>query len=208
MYETPYMLSARDGQIIEAVYQYHYLTVEQVTRLFFSKKSSHYASEYLKRLADNKYLFRFPRPDSTRGNKLFIYTLASKGITYLKQIGKDHEVYFRPGDTPPSFEHLQHELAVNDFLIAASLLPKCEPLITLADMRHGWQLSHTPLKVSVRGETISVVGDGFLDFRYQVGNDTYQTAVWLELDRNSEYSRQLKRKVRGLVQAIISPFHL
>ncbi len=181
-----------------------FLTVEQVTRLFFSKNSTHYASEYLKRLADQNFLFRFPLPDSTRGNKVFIYTLATKGIKYLKQIGKDHHVYFRPGDTPPSFEHLRHELAVNDFLIAASLLPKSEPAIILHEMKTGWQLFHTPLKVSVRGDTISVVGDGFLDFRYQIGNDTYQTAVWLELDRNSEYSKQLKRKVKGLVAALTS----
>jgi len=197
------MLSTRDSDILEAVYTFHYLTVPQLTRLIYGTKSDHFTNEQVKRLTEAGYLYRFPLPDSKRGNKQLIATLDSKGIKHLKETGKDG-LYFRPGDTPPSILHLQHELAVNDFLISASLLPKCEPAITLHGLKTGWQLSHTPLKVSVRGEKISVVGDGFLDFRYLVGNDTYQTAVWLELDRNSEYSKQLKRKVRGLVTALMS----
>jgi len=202
---TPFILSARDSDILEAVYQYHYLTVEQVTRLFFGKNSGHYSNEQLKRLFTTGFLFRFPLPDSSRGNKVFIYTLATKGINYLKDLGKEHEVYFRPGDAPPSYEHLRHELALNDFLIAASLLPKVEPSVTLAKLLHGWQLHHTAIKVAIRGETISVVGDGWLDFRYQVGTHTYQTAVWVEIDRRSEFSKQFRRKVKGLVAAVTIP---
>src|SRR5437879_1393733 len=134
MYETPYMLSARESEIIEVLYQFHYLTVPQVTRLIYGTKVDHYTNEQLKRLTDAGYLFRFPRPDSKRGNKQLITTLATKGIKHLKETGKEHQVYFRPGDTPPSILHLEHELAVNDFLIAASLLPKCEPAITLHDL--------------------------------------------------------------------------
>ncbi len=205
MYETPYILSARDGDILEAVYQFHYLTVPQVTRLIYGTKLDHYTNEQLKRLTDAGYLYRFPMPDSKRGNKQLIATLASKGIKHLKDICKEHEVYFRPGDTPPSILHLQHELALNDFLIAASLLPKVEPSITLAKLLHGWQLRHMPIKVRLNGEQVSVVGDGWLDFRLQVGKDKYQSAVWVEIDRNSEYSKQFKRKIRGLVEAVRSP---
>ncbi len=68
MYETPYMLSARDGDILEAVYQFHYLTVPQLTRLIYGTKLDHYTNEQLKRLTDAGYLFRFPLPDSKRGN--------------------------------------------------------------------------------------------------------------------------------------------
>jgi hypothetical protein len=205
MYETPYMLSARDSDILEAVYQFHYLTVPQVTRLIYGTKLDHYTNEQLKRLSDAGYLYRFPLPDSKRGNKQLIATLAAKGIKHLKETGKEHGVYFRPGDTPPSLLHLQHELVLNDFLIVASLLPKVEPSITLAKLLHGWQLRHTPIKVTIKGETISVVGDGWLDFRLQIGKDIYQTAIWVEIDRNSEYSRQFKRKIRGLVEAVKSP---
>ena len=204
MYETPYILSARDADILEAVYQFHYLTVPQLTRLIYGTKLDHYTNEQLKRLTDEGYLFRFPLPDSKRGNKQLIATLATKGIKHLKDIGKDG-VYFRPGDTPPSILHLQHELVLNDFLIAASLLPKVEPSITLAKLIHGWQLHHMPIKVRLNGEQISVVGDGWLDFRLQIGKDIYQSAVWVELDRNSEFSRSFKRKVRALVAAVTSP---
>ena len=203
MYETPYMLSARDADILEAVYQFHYLTVPQLTRLIYGTKSDHYTNEQLKKLTDAGYLFRFPLPDSKRGNKQLIATLATKGIKHLKETGKDG-VYFRPGDTPPSILHLQHELVLNDFLIAASLLPKVEPSITLAKLLHGWQLRHMPIKVRLNGDNISVVGDGWLDFRLQVGNDTYQSALWVELDRGSEFSKQFSRKVRALVEAVTS----
>jgi len=204
VYETPYMLSARDTDILEAVYTFHYLTVPQVTRLIYGTKLDHYTNEQLKRLTDAGYLFRFPLPDSKRGNKQLIATLAAKGIKHLKEIDKEYEVYFRPGDTPPSILHLQHELALNDFLIAASLLPKVEPSITLAKLLHGWQLRHMPMTVTMQSQNTRVVGDGWLDFRLHVGQDIYQSAVWVELDRGSEYAKQFKRKIRGLVEAVRS----
>ena len=205
MYETPYMLTSRDNDILEAVYKFHYLTVPQVTRLIYGTKLDHYTNEQLKRLTDAGYLFRFPLPDSKRGNKQLIATLATKGIKHLKDIGKEYEVYFRPGDTPPSILHLQHELVLNDFLIAASLLPKVEQSITLAKLLHGWQLRHMPMTVNLNSQNTGVVGDGWLDFRIHIGKDIYQSAVWVELDRGSEYAKQFKRKIRGLVEAVRSP---
>ena len=199
------MLTARDTDILEAVYKFHYLTVPQVTRLIYGTKLDHYTNEQLKRLTDAGYLFRFPLPDSKRGNKQLIATLATKGIKHLKDIGKDYEVYFRPGDTPPSILHLQHELVLNDFLIAASLLPKVEPSITLAKLLHGWQLRHLPMTVTYQSQNTRVVGDGWLDFRLHVGQDNYQSAVWVELDRGSEYAKQFRRKIRALVLAVTSP---
>src|SRR6266480_2038058 len=120
MYESAYTLSARESDILEAAYTFHYLTIPQLTRLIYGTKSDHFINEQVKRLADAGYLYRFPLPDSKRGNKQLITTLAAKGIKHLKDIGKEYEVYLRPGDTPPSILHLQHELVLNDFLIAAS----------------------------------------------------------------------------------------
>ncbi len=56
-------------------------------------------------------------------------------------------------------------------------------------------------------QVTSVIPDAWLDFRLCLNGITYQTAVWLELDRGSEEQKQFRRKVRGLYQASLSEIH-
>ncbi len=211
-------LTQRDGDILQAVYCYQYLTVQQITRLFFSvhsQRSQNHAGQYLKRLAEAQWLVRFPLPATQKGNRAYVYTLAYKGVKYLHTLGFDVSLSYRQAKPAPSYQHMQHTLCLNDVLIAAALLTRRVPSVVLADMQHEWMLKQKPLHVpspDTPGENrkptgwqvTTVIPDAWLDFRLSLNGITYQTAVWLELDRGSEEQKQFRRKVRGLYHASCS----
>ncbi len=211
-------LSERDGQILQAVYTYQYLTLAQITRLFFSarsQRSKNHAGQYLKRLAEEHLLVRFPLQSTHKGNRAYVYTLGYKGMKYLHTLGFDASPSSCQAKPAPSYQHMQHTLCLNDVLIAAALLPKRVPSILLCDMQHEWILKQKPLHVPspdtpgngrkpTGWQLTSVIPDAWLDFRLCLNDITYQTAVWLELDRGTEEQKQFRRKVRGLYQASYS----
>ncbi len=208
-------LSERDEQILQAVYTYQYLTLAQITRLFFSarsQRSKNHAGQYVKRLAEAQWLVRFPLPSTQKGNRAYVYTLAYKGLKYLHTLGFDVSPSSRQAKPAPSYQHMQHTLCLNDVLIAAALLPRRVPTVLLCDMQHEWILKQKPLHVPSPDtpgngrmhsgwQLTSVIPDAWLDFRLCLNGITYQTAVWLELDRGSEEQKQFRRKVRGLYHA-------
>ena len=214
-------LSERDGQILQAVYTYQYLTLAQITRLFFSARSlrsKNHAGQYVKRLAEEQWLVRFPLPSTHKGNRAYVYTLGYKGMKYLHTLGFDASPSSCQAKPAPSYQHMQHTLCLNDVLIAAALLPRRVPTILLCDMQHEWILKQKPLHVPspdspsngrkhTSTQVTSVIPDAWLDFRLCLNGITYQTAVWLELDRGSEEQKQFRRKVRGLYQASLSEIH-
>src|SRR5438105_2193840 len=92
-------VTARDQQIIEAVYDYRVLNSKQVYRLFFAGLNSRVAERRLERLFDGGYLER--RRAIIGGavsslNVPTLYLLGAKGSEYLiKQCGYD-EVRWKP----------------------------------------------------------------------------------------------------------------
>jgi hypothetical protein len=193
-------LSQRDEEILKAIYIYRYLTAEQTTLLFFSPTSRNYAGEYLRRLTKEKYITRFPLPAAKPGNPQLIYTLSIKGIRFLSSLGLEMYGVTRPPQEP-SFQHISHSLAITDFIIAAVNMTKQHPDISLASFRPDWMLKHTPLTF----QDIQVVPDAALDFRLPVEGKRVQYPLLVELDRGSEDQSQLRRKVRNLIQVVLSP---
>ncbi len=189
-------LSERDGQMLQAVYTYQYLTLAQITRLFFSARSlrsKNHAGQYVKRLAEEQWLVRFPLPSTHKGNRAYVYTLGYKGMKYLHTLGFDASPSSCQAKPAPSYQHMQHTLCLNDVLIAAALLPRRVPTILLCDMQHEWILKQKPLHVPspdspsngrkhTSTQVTSVIPDAWLDFRLCLNGITYQTAVWLELE--------------------------
>jgi Replication-relaxation len=109
----------------------------------------------VKQLTDNEYLFSLPIP-VTRGKSPLVYTLARKGLNYLKEHGFDVREYFRPSkEQEKSYLFLQHTLAINDVLIAASNLHNVAPDYSLRAFIHERVLKKTPYKISFMrgGET-------------------------------------------------------
>ena len=202
------IVTEREGHILQAAYTYRFITLAQLTRLYFSPRSINHVGEYTKRLAEDGFLARFPVPSISRGNHEFVYTLATKGMKYMATLGQDIAQAYPPGMPPPSYQHINHTLAVNDVLIAATLLAQQHPAIELRNVQSEWMLKRTPLSVTLTSgkgqEKLTVIADGWLDIRFRLRNHTYQTAIWLEVDRGTEEQPQFRRRVRGLYAVIAS----
>jgi len=201
-------ISAGDDTLLRAVYGYHFLTVEQATRLLYSRGSLVYVRSKLRALATDGYLQWLRLPTSGQGNTPHIYTLARKGIRYLEGAGFSDFARFRPSEQQEhSYFFLKHTLRVNDVLIAGALLGELVPGITLAEMRHERLLRRTPVYVEVmhgqKKERIGVVPDGWMDFHLH-GAD--RMSIVLELDRGTVEERAFKHKLRGLLAYANGPY--
>jgi len=201
-------LSAADDSLLRAVYIYHFLTVEQATRLLFSRGSLVYVRSKLRSLAERGFLQRLRLPTSGQGNTAHIYTLAHKGIRYLEAEGFSDFARFRPSEQQEhSYLFLRHTLRINDVLIAGALLGELAPDIVLAEVRHERTLKRTPVYVEVitggKTERIGVVPDGWMDFHLR---DEERMSIVLELDRGTVEERAFKRKLRGLMTYANGPY--
>lgn len=205
-----------DYEILQLVRQYHFLTVDQVIRLRYSKGTKTTVQTKLKNLFEQKYLDRRSLPHIGTGNTQYIYALSTKGMNILKEQGFSGFSRFRPDEFRKfAFPHLEHALAVNDFLIAANLVQTCVPAISLAEMRHDLDLKKTPIKVTVDkrlpggyrdDEKVTIIPDGWLDFRMALPErpKPRRRCIVLELDRGTTSASPLKQKLRAYVSYAIS----
>lgn len=223
---APFVLKPHHERILYALYRYHFLTVEQVTRLLYSKGSLTSVRALLALLAKHDYAMHLylPRPTPT-GSVPKIYTLARRGINYLKKQGYDIPTRFHPSEQEEkSYLFLRHTLAVNDFLIAAAGLEKAFPAIHLSEVWHERVLKREePIKVSfeklttegklVLGkddkpliETLHLIPDAFIDIRIAQPDmsKTYRNCLLLELDRATIEEKNFRKKIRGLLTFIKS----
>lgn len=204
--QQPIGLSERDDALIRAVYDFHFLTVDQVTRLFFSRGSVEHVRVVLKELSDTGYLFRLKMPSSQDGVKPYVYTLGRKGIRYLKTVaGYSEFARFRPSEEREhSYLFLAHTLGVNELLLAAKQLPQQYPEYVLADFLHERVLKRMPVAVrTAEGETMGIVPDLWVDFHLR-GTD--RASIVVEYDRGTVEQRQWRKKIRGLIAFADGPY--
>src|SRR5258708_31304310 len=144
-------------RILMAMYQHHFMTVEQVTRLLYSSGSISKVRSLLAALAAPKeingkkiegYLVSFHEPRPTPvGSTPKIYTLSLRGFNHLKKLGVSQLLRFREPDSDElekNYLFLKHNLAVTDFLIAAKLVEKVSPRIELYELLHERALKQQP----------------------------------------------------------------
>ena len=83
-------------KILTAMYHYHFMTVEQVTRLLYSSGSISKVRFLLAELATAGYLrfFHEPRPTPV-GSTPKIYMLSLQGFNHLKKLGVSQLLRFR-----------------------------------------------------------------------------------------------------------------
>jgi hypothetical protein len=183
---SKYVPTLADTQILKKFALYPYLTVDQVTRMLYSKASATYVSTRLSTLAKEFYLYRSKRLSA---NHPYAYTLGVRGVRLLQSEGIG--VSYRPANymklSYPFFEHL---MEVNEFLIAASFVPSIHPDIEL------WSLKHDLI---LRKELPNrpVVPDGWIEFR----RIREQQCIWLELDRGTEDTQKdFRRKIADILE--------
>lgn len=200
-----FVLSGSDDALLRRISTFYFLTAEQATRLLYRPGSLKYVRDKLKRLAAAGYLHRLRLPSATAGNTAFVYTLGSKGMTYLSTAGVSEVARFRPAEQDErSYLFLSHTLAVNDVLIAATRLHDAVPAARLVDFLHERMLRSMPVAVQTGvGERMSIVPDAWMDFHL---NNTARMSIVLELDRGTIEQVAFKRKLRGLVAFAQGPY--
>src|SRR6266487_5697268 len=156
------ILTKRHEDILCAVVKYRGLTAEQVVKLFFKSGSLTYVRVILKELVGHKYLRRILFPHVKPGSSAYIYSLGTRGVIFLS----DRDLYV-PGYKPVSSKNyniLAHLLMVNEFAIAAELLPRLTADVSLENFLYEWQLKQRPVSANIESATIESCPDLFLDF--------------------------------------------
>ncbi len=204
----PFVVTASHDVVLQGVCKYQLLTSLQLVKVCgYSTKSLHRVQTLVKQLTDNGYLLSLARP-VTRGKSPLVYTLARKGLNYLKDNGFDVREYFRPSqEQEKSYLFLLHTLAINDVLIAASNLHKLVTDYALLSFTHERALKHTPYKLSfIRGEkleSVTLIPDAFLQFVKQKKKGKEENIPrLLELDRNTTEQRHFRRNLRARIEFI------
>lgn len=213
-------MTLRHEDILRAIAFYRYVTVTDITRLFFAYPASiKHAGKLLSRLAggadyqEHHYLYRFPLPHVRVGNTEKIYTLGSRGRAYLQELGMEVDWYFRPSDASRlSYLHVQHALSLTRFLIAAQLYCRTHPAVAPPDVRTEYMLSKHPSRVILierSGEThteqkIKVVPDAWLNFALLRPDGTHDCfrPVLLEIDRSTEQQKYFKRHILSRIEFV------
>ena len=188
--QTAFEIKPAHETILNSMSTYYYLTAKQVCRLHYSPGSFTRVEKLLKELRDNGFLQWDFLPIKRRfGSSPAYYMIAKRGVSYLRRLGCDVSLLPYPSEKRQLKSlFIPHTLSVNDFLIAASLLPCVVPAISLHDMRHELLLKRT-----IKGP---VIPDGWLDFR----RDNEQTCFWLEVDRGTEDVKVFREKIHSLVK--------
>lgn len=198
----------RYERILRALFTYRGLTAEQITRLFYSSGSLTFVQTDLLALTQQKYIARFFYPTPSPATSPYVNTLGSRGKTYLTALGVDLAGYkpLKEKGKETSYYFTQHLLSINDFLIAASLVGRISPDVSLQAMIHEWQLKQQPLSSTIGRDTLSVVPDAWLDFKVLAGSQKkpYQMPVWLEMDMGTEWGKRFKDKLRSIVLLVVN----
>jgi len=216
--EGPTRISYVDEAILNALWDFHYLTADQLCRLLYSPGSLNYAREQLKRLYDAQFLDRVfgPRAQAA-GSTPWVYLLGKRGLRYFKDRDTGATRRYRPSEERQhSDPFLFHTLSINEVLIMARRLAATVDAIDLVGMRHDLDLKHTPARVETERsnpttgerELTAVVPDGWMHFRVAVPNQDKPASLplVLELDRDTKSVQDFKRKIRGLLAYVRGPY--
>lgn len=202
---APFIIGPADDDVLRAVYRYHFLTIDQITRLLYSKGARTTASTRLKRLADAGYLTRTVIP-TRQGNGPAVYALARKGQQFMAELGYPVPKRAR-GSEERAYSYLffAHTLAVNDVLISAELLAGAHKAsITIEQMVHERDLRRRPVYVDDgKGGKLAVISDGYLSL---ILGGQYRMCFAFEIDRGTEDQKAWRRKVRSLVRYVQGPY--
>ena len=207
----PLLLTPRDEDILQAVYQYRYVTSLDIAHLLFRPSYMPYVRSRLSRLAggkdleENTHLCRFQLP-STLGNRERIFTLGTLGRKFLEnEKGKAADWFFRPNKMK-FFSHsaILHHLLLTRFLVATSWWCQNREDVILREERISYDLAKHPLQVKLTRNkkeiTLRVIPDAWMLF--EKSDSKY--AVLFELDRGMEYQEKFKQHVRSRIAFIRS----
>src|SRR6266487_3388407 len=185
-------ISKRAEEMLRAIHQLRYVTAWDMTRLFYTATSHNHVREILSELSgkedykERHYLYRFPLPNTRIGNTEKIYTLGSRGRTYLQTQGMRVDWHFRPYKVAGmTYQNCLHALTLTRFLVAAKVFVKQHPEWELTTMRTEYELKKELAEGKAKKqaatitltpdngkaeEKIMVIPDAWLEFHHTTGN--------------------------------------
>jgi hypothetical protein len=212
----PLTLTAKDEEILRAIYRYRFLTSLDVAHLLFKPSYLPYVRGRLSRLAggtdgeSSTYLYRFKLP-ATEGNRELIYTLGRKGREFLEQeIGEAVDWHFQPHKLKFfSYSGILHHLLLARFLVACRVWCRARDDFTLLEERTSYEIARQPPKIKLTQNnkklSLTIIPDAWVQFdRLENGAHQQYLALLFELDRGMEHGRKFKEHVRGRIELIRS----
>ncbi len=222
----PFFLTERHEEILREVYYYRHMRLLDIAQFFYEETSRDYAGRVLTLLSGNnpkypnlKYLYRFPLPDTRRGQPEFAYVLGTAGRSFLARKGYPINWHFRTSDYPQENQAfaeidvsswLKHDLTLTSIIVAAGkYFAKHQTAFVLREKRIDYDLRAEISRKeqegvkTLDGQTFSarseVVPDALLSF-YKSGQ--LYTNVLLEVDRSSEFRILFMKKIKALAYFI------
>ncbi len=195
----PIRITARDIEIIKAVYEYRVMTTQQLKALFFP--SMHQTYGRLKALYDHEFIDRrFQGAAIDKMNTPMLYVLDKRGAELLRgQLGLVIE--WHPVHNEVSTQFLEHLVAINDVRIAVTT--GCQEKAELEVLQ--W-VGESDLKadydrVTIRlttgkHKTVSLIPDSYFALSTPLG----QSHCFLELDRGTMTVKRFKEKILAYQQ--------
>jgi hypothetical protein len=198
------------AKIISSLAVFEYLTAEQLTRLCYSSNSIAYVRKQLKALVEQGLVLSL---GGRAVNLPLLYTLSGKGRNYAGEVGMPCATRFRPAEEQEKSRNvfvLRHTMAVTDVLIAARLLSRTHPDITLTRLYTEGKLKRK-LYVQLADRTLCLEPDGSLEFRItETSRDqphTWEDFFHVEFYRTHLAEWRYKRKIQGYVSYIETGVH-
>ncbi len=192
----PLVLQPRDHEIVTKVYEFGFLTREQIQNLFGIRCTTR-ANTRLRRLYDHRYVSRRFLP-TTRGSSKAIYLLGPKGITLVSEkCGVDSLEIKRSQKKMFQRKELffEHDLLVNEVRIAfCQAIEKHNSLkldrwIASRDCLHEYKIFNPKIGRAFRKVFRP---DGY--FRYYQNGKLY--GCFLEVDRSTMSNNRFQSKVK------------
>jgi hypothetical protein len=180
------------------LYHLHLATAEQLTGLYYKPGMLKTVKKRLKVLADNGFVQADCIP-TKRFKSPYYYTLDSRGMRYLENIGFDTDAAFRASkEVSESYLHLKHALELNDVFIAAFRLKQISNNNCYVSRRIDERsFKREPLTFQHGSADICLIPDGFLDIRIRRPDSAdLSLALLLEHDRGTEQQEHFKRRIR------------
>lgn len=192
--------------MLQSLAKYRFLTAEQIRKLHFPEGSQSYCNERLRALFHKPYRYVDRRPlplEWGKGSPKLVYTLTKRGADRLKEEGFFKDVTFQSlyKLKQGTAEYKKHEIAVNEFMIAAEQGAKqkgweMESWISEADFKHPSLLKELKAYDPETGRDIPVAPDGFFSLYFP--EQDKRALFFLELDRGTmEIARFRYKKIRG-----------
>jgi Replication-relaxation len=205
----PFILNSKEERILEVSRNVTYVTAPDIKHLVYPEASLSTVQRVLTKLAggQDKVLYRFSMPSTTRGMKQYCYTLSTKGRELLGVEG-----YYPPYKLRAlSYSHIRHHLSLTRFVCSALVWCRSHPQVRLADIRLCYELARELGKAAAENDgqpaPVLVVPDGWLHFEFidaENGDHKSYLPLWLEIDRGTEFRIRFQQHVADRIEFIRS----